>query len=160
MTLTNRERSLIKNSWTLIKAEAGISNQLIFYDSFFRLAPDAQKYFMKKNGERPDFKKLTKKFTYTMDFIITNLDNLEAIPREIEDLGSLHKRLKIDPEYYQLFNESILLLLDELLGNRSTQEVKGAWKKVLDHITTTMQEAPTKESNKLQFLLQKLFGNH
>lgn len=160
MNLSTHERSLIKNSWTLLKAEAGISNELVFYESFFRLAPDAQKYFKKKNGGEVDYKKLTRKFSYTMDFIINNINDLEKIPNQIADLGSIHNKLKIEREYYALFTESILVLIDELLGNRSTDELKGAWKKVLEYISERMQAAPIKEKNTLNRLLNKLFGNH
>ena len=160
MDLTSYERVLIKNSWTLLKAEAGISNHLIFYESFFKIAPEAKKFFVKKNGREMDFKKLTKKFTYTMDFLVNNVERYEEVSSEITDLGSLHKRLEIDPEYYILFNQSIIHLLDELLGPRATNELKIAWTKALKFIADEMQKAPIRETNHFQRLLNKLFGNH
>lgn len=160
MKLTDRERFLVKESWKILKNEAGISNELVFYGSFFKLAPDAKKYFMDKSGLEPNYKMLTKKFAYTMDFIMDNIDDLEKIPKEIEDLGSLHNRLKIEHQFYPLFNESILEILNELLGDRCTKELRQAWYKTLNYITERMQLAPIKESNAFQKLLYKLFGKH
>ncbi len=160
MNLSTRERNLIKSSWKLLKSEAGISNQLIFYEAFFKKAPDAYKYFKKKNGQEVDFKKLTRKFTYTMDFIVDKIDEIEHAQKEIMDLGSLHNKLKIDPKFYPLFNQALIELLDELLGSRSSEDLRIAWTKALSYITNQMQAALIKESNGFQKILNKLFGNH
>jgi len=155
---TEREKELVKNSWTLMMSEAGVSNQLLFYDTFFQTSPEAKKYFYNKNNTSIDFQKLTRKFHYTMDFIIENIGNLEKISEEIEDLGSIHKKLNIDSIYYSMFNDSIIRLLDEVLEDRCTDEIKEAWTKVLDFISSLMKNAPEKEENKLQNLLSRLFG--
>ncbi len=159
MMLTNQECNLIKKSWMFLEAKAGISNQLMFYESFFEVAPEARRYFESKKN-KIDFELLKSKFSDTMNFIVNNIENLNNISKEISELGSLHNQLKIEPHHYSLFNESVLTLLDKLLGDQSTNEVRAAWKRVLDFISQKMQEAPAKKRNRFNHLIRTLFGNN
>ncbi len=133
--------------------ERRIENPLIFYDAFFETAPDAKKYF-----PRDDFSKLGRKFNYTMDFIVSNCHQLDEIKDSIEDLGRIHVKLKIENEFYEKFNESLLVLVDKILGTQNSKEIETSWSKALTHIAGIMQNAPEKEENKFQQLLRKLFG--
>ena len=159
--ITDREKSLVKESWKLAMDEADISNQLLFYDAFFATSPEAkEKYFHKKNGKNVDFQKLSRKFHKTMDFIAENTDDLEKVSKVIMELGMTHNKLKIDPIYYSRFNDAIIKLLDEVLENRFTNEIEQSWRKVLDHISHGMKNAPEKKPSGFQSLLDNLFGKH
>lgn len=148
--LSAEEIACVQNSWDEIR-EFGVQNPLIFYDVFFKVAPQARKYF--KN----DLSLLSKKFTYTVDFVINNCGRLSEIKDEIEDLGRIHNDLSIDPSLYTIFNEAFIGLLDKLKRN-DIESSKQAWLKVLEHIGTIMQNAPAKKQNKFKALLKKLFG--
>lgn len=139
-----------------MKEEAGITNPLIFYEAFFKIAPEAQGFF-RKNG-REDFDKLGRKFSYTMDFIVGNIFRLEEVIDEIQDLGALHNKISIPHTYYPLFNRALLGLLDEVLGAKCTDEIKDAWLTALDFITEIMQGSSQKKENKFQQMLNKIFG--
>jgi len=160
IAISDREKALVKNSWKLMMAEAGVSNQLLFYDTFFQSSPEAKKYFHKKKHATVDFQKLSRKFHYTMDFIMENIDDLEKISQMIDELGSTHKKLEIDSMYYERFNGAIIQLLNEVLEERCTPEIELSWEKVLNHISDRMKVAPEKKVNNLQKLLNGLFGQH
>ncbi len=130
-----------------------IENPLFFYETFFEVAPEARKYFSHK-----DFSKLGKKFDFTMDFIVSNCHQLDEIRESIEDLGRIHIKLDIESKFYSKFNDSLLQLVNRILGTSHSKEIETAWSKALDHISVVMQNAPDKKQNKFQQLLKKLFG--
>lgn len=150
MVLSEREANLIKSSWKLME-QRRVENPLFFYESFFTVAPEARKYFPNK-----DFKKLGRKFDFTLDFIVSNCHQLEEIQETIEDLGRIHIKLKIEEKFYSKFNDSLLRLVSKMLDD--SKEVHNAWSKALNHISEVMQNAPDKKENKFQQLLRKVFG--
>lgn len=156
LKLSSRQRNLINSSWRFMQEQAGVANPLFFYEAFFKRVPEAQKFFLHKGRE--DFEKLGRKFKFTLDFIVDNIFRLEEKVEEMEGLGALHNRLNIPHDYYSLFNETLIGLLDEVLAERNTQEIKDAWKIALDYITCVMKSAPEKKVNKFQLMLKKVFG--
>ncbi len=150
--LTNREKNIINSSWRIMREE-GVANHMFFYEALFRFAPETKQYFRTN-----DFKQLSRKFDRTMTFLVDNIFRLEKITPEIEDLGSIHKKLDIDSKYYSLFNQALLSLLDDTLQEKNSDEIKIAWTKMLSYVTEIMKSAPIKKVNKLQQWLDSLFG--
>ena len=158
LNLTDRQKTIIASSWRIMKNEAGPANSLFFYDAFFKEAPEAKKYFMRKGDA--DFKVLQKKFDHTIGFITDNSHRLDKVTDAIKDLGTLHNRLKIDHKYYDLFNKAVLNLLDDVLKEKNTPEIREAWTIALEHIEGIMIQAPDRKENKFKALLDKLFGKN
>lgn len=142
---------LVRESWKKI-ADKGVMNTVNFYDSLFENTPSARGFFPE------DLSRLSEKFNYTIDFIVTNSDRLEEIKYPIEDLGRIHNKLKIDESYYPKLTEAIIHTLKKSMGEEYRSEMSQAWQNVIEYISAIMLAAPPKKENGFQKLLHKLFG--
>jgi hemoglobin-like flavoprotein len=142
--------NLIRGSWEKLSVEP--NKMMEFYDNLFEIAPDTRKLFP------DDVSKQSEKLAYTITFLVSNLERIEEIKESIEDLGRIHNKLNIKPEYYGFVVQALLKTMKDTLQEQYNLETEEAWKAALTYVAEVMINAPEKRENRLKRLINKLFG--
>lgn len=141
----------VRSSWEYM-IDDGPQKMLKFYDRLFDKAPHARSLFPK------DLTRQSEKLAYTVGFVVANIDRIDSIRESIEDLGRVHNKLKIKPEYYPLVAETLIEVIQDQMGNRYQPKIGESWKKALTAIAEIMINAPAKRKNRIRKLIGVLLG--
>ncbi len=151
MSFSTTDVRLIQESWGSIK-EFKVVNAIVFYENLFKISPSSRQLFPE------DLTKLNSKFTYTINFLVNNCDKLESIQESVEDLGRIHNKLNIPKEYYPIISDAIVKTIEKAMGENYSVQIGEAWERLINHMAEIMLNAPARNKNKFQRLLEKLFG--
>lgn len=78
--------------------------------------------------------------------IVSRLDRLEEISREIADMGRRHVAYGVKPSHYKLVGDALLWTLKHGLGKDWTPEVEAAWRECYTTLSKTMIAAAGEQS--------------
>ncbi|MEM7745209.1 MAG: globin domain-containing protein [Pseudomonadota bacterium] len=105
-----------------------------FYADLFRRDPRIKSLF------REDISAQGMKFMTVVGVIIDNLDDPERLDIEVGKLADGHAALGIRPEWYHTMQEALLDTFRYALGNRFTDEIHLAWRKIFEEICAKFDE--------------------
>jgi hemoglobin-like flavoprotein len=136
--MTEHEIELIKNSWKLLRKVDPVLIGDVFYSKLFVDLPQAQHLFKTPREEQ------SKKLIATLTVIISKLDHLEEITSDIEQLAIRHVNYGVKAEHYKSVGNALLWTLERGLGSDWTEELKQAWSKCYNVLSSTMINAAYK----------------
>ncbi|MBD2705864.1 hemoglobin [Spirosoma sp. BT702] len=132
--MTNQQTQLIKKTWRLLR---DVDPQLlgdVFYKRLFLKFPSIRSLF--KGPMEAQYVK----FVAMLSFIVSHIDQPDAIHSELVDLVKRHETYGVKPGHYQPVGEAMLWTLEQGLGNSWNQEVEAAWKACYDMLTHAILE--------------------
>ncbi len=139
----------ITSSWEVLSQEKDLIKN--FYKKLFEIAPQTKDYFP------DDLTKQSEKLAYTIGFVVGNLDRLEDIKDAVEDLGRIHRKLKIKDEEYGYVKEALLFTINDSIEGDNTVTIH-AWDSALTYISELMINAPETRKITKKSLFKRLFG--
>jgi hemoglobin-like flavoprotein len=105
-----------------------------FYARLFALAPETQALF----GDDSTILKL--KFMNTMTSIVGSVERPEMFSSILTHLGRRHRRFGVLSAHYTPVGTALLETLEDILEERFTPPVRGAWAALYAEIAARMQE--------------------
>lgn len=120
MRLDPSEVGLVKQTFAMVCCVVTNASKL-FYERLFELAPELRSQFP------GDLRSHGFKFMATLKFLVDGLENPAFTSSTSTSLGSPQALLGVDEEYYQVYGEALLWMLQRTLGRSFTSEVRSAW---------------------------------
>lgn len=130
MIFSNEEEALLKRSFGEISADPRRASQ-IFYKHLFQLAPETRELFLNDMDRQGD------KLIATLSAVILQINNLPGLKPVIEELGLRHVAYGVLPEYYPVTGAALFHMLESVLQESFSAEMKAAWEKayaIISHI--------------------------
>ena len=134
VTFSDSEQDLLKRSFAQIGAKPRQASE-IFYANLFRIAPDTRDLFVN------DMNRQGEKLIATLSSITLQIGNMERLRPAIEELGLRHVASGVLPEYYAATGTALFQMLEQVLGDDFSPEVRAVWEKAYAAITAIMVTA-------------------
>jgi hemoglobin-like flavoprotein len=112
--------SLVQQSWQLVKPVAKQAG-LNFYEKLFEAAPGVRHLFKENYEEQAD------KLMVMLGYVVSKLENPDAILSDIQKLGKSHQKYGAQPEHYAVVGQCLIATLQEGLADKWTDELQDAW---------------------------------
>ncbi len=105
---------------------------LVFYRRLFQLVPSVRPLF------RGDIEEQGRTLMRTLEFVLSGLDDPDALVSELEDLGARHVGYGAEPGHYPAVKRALIDTLAESLGTAFTPELAQAWDELLGFCADAM----------------------
>jgi len=106
----------------------------IFYEEFFRKAPQAKAHF-----ENVDMRRQALVLTMALPMIAHHqTSSSPAIGHYLRLLGSRHREWEIPPDLYPAWSEAMLAALEHMLGDAWDEELAVEWRAALQKASATL----------------------
>ena len=138
MRLEPAEIRIVKQTYAMVNCVVTTASKL-FYERLFELAPELRGLF------KGDLRSQGFKLMATLKFMVDALDNPVMMASLTQRLGQQHSMFGVTEEYYDVFGQALLWMLQQTLGRSFTPEVRDAWANAYTLWTDMMKEA-AKES--------------
>jgi nitric oxide dioxygenase len=132
--LSARQIGLVKASFELLLVE-GSPAIVRFYERLFDTAPQFRQLFSS------DVERQARKFLQSIKLIVSSLSSMERAAPVLNRLGSRHHGYGVEPGDYDVVGGVLVDTLQEVLGDKFTEEVKVAWIAAFGLISTAMISA-------------------
>ena len=130
--MTERQISLVKNSWKFFRGMDPKMVGDVFYSRLFQQMPAAKAMF--KNAMPAQYNKLVD----MLSMIVARLDRLEQVEEEIRQLAIRHIAYGVRPAHYKIVGDALLWTLEKGLGSDWDAEMAEAWKNCYGLLSATM----------------------
>lgn len=139
---TRRKVAKVKTELELVEESFAIlvpqGEELVsrFYEQLFERNPKLASLFDNVSvvGQQ-------KKLLASLVLLVQNLDKPEVLKDYLLGLGARHMHYGVSLEQYQMFTDSLLAVMSEMMGKKWTSQVNDAWQNTLNNVTTIMLEA-------------------
>jgi len=139
MQLTEKQIEIIRESHRRILPEVErVSSK--FYAGLFGRVPEVRGLFRDNVSEQG------MRFMSAIGVIVENLDNPEAMDREIEKIVAGHAAFNIKPSWFREMQESLIDTFAHALGAKFTNEVELAWRSAFQQICDKMEQKAKKRT--------------
>ena len=132
--MTAQQVELVQRSWRAV-APVGDTAAELFYGKLFSLDPGVRALF--KNDMRDQGRNLTA----MMSVAVHGLARPEKILYAVEQLGRRHAAYGVQPRHYESVATALLWMLEQVLGEAYTPEVREAWTQAYALLAKAMQDA-------------------
>lgn len=132
--MTPEQVDLVQRSWRSVLPVGDTAAEL-FYGKLFSLDPSIQKLF------RDDMREQGRNLTAMISVAVGSLSRPERIMLAVQQLGRRHAAYGVEPRHYELVGVALLWMLEQVLGEAFTPEVRQAWSDVYTLLANTMQDA-------------------
>lgn len=122
----------VRNSFQNVERQAHIA-ALIFYRRLFSLDPSLRLLFQHDIEAQAD--KLMAMLSQAIDL----LDQPARLNPLLRQLGHQHAGYGVETTHYDLVGQALLGMLEDVLGDAFTPEVRAAWTHLYTVLATTMQ---------------------
>jgi hemoglobin-like flavoprotein len=126
LMLTNHQRTLVRETWTLVVPIAPTAARL-FYGRLFEIAPSLRPLF-----RHAEMDVQGNKLMQVLGFAVAHLDKLDTLAPTVEALGRRHATYGVEDRDYAAVGDALIWTLQQGLGAAFTEEARAAW-------TTTFQ---------------------
>ncbi|MGE0724627.1 MAG: globin domain-containing protein [Alphaproteobacteria bacterium] len=133
--MTPHEISLIRESWTLLAADGLAPVVSGFYRSLFGQRPDLRLLFDVDMGGQAC------RFGEALNQAVRDLDRPEVLLPLVEALGRRHAGYRDSDQHYDAVGEALLDSFAERLGPAFTPDVRAAWTRAYQTLSTVMRRA-------------------
>lgn len=147
MIINESQIQLIAYSWEVLCEYPQSMN--VFYDHLFEIAPETIHFFPDDISHQSD------KLAHTMNFIVSNLEQLDNISDTIKDLGRFHNKIEIEPKHYIHLRVALIKTIKDNMGIKYHEEIGEAWDSVLYQLSQLMLKAGPKKKRKFISLLRR-----
>lgn len=106
----------------------------IFYPEFFEAYPHLRSYFADVNMKRQSVL-LTNALTVIRQFYVSSYP---AVEQYLRYLGSKHHDLKVPPDSYDLWKQTMLVTLERFHGADWSAELAGEWQRAIEQAAAVM----------------------
>lgn len=130
MQLDNKTIEIVKSTVPILRAR-GEEITKAFYADMFERYPSVKGMFdmeKQKNGKQP------KALALAILNAAENIENLEAIRKQITNIGNVHVKLNVKPKHYPIVGECLLKALTTVLKDAATPDILEAWGKAYNAI--------------------------
>ena len=150
--LTKEDANNIVNSWESLAGKE-LQTMNSFYNALFKMAPEIRFYFPEEMGQ------LSKKLQMTLDIVIDNIHNVEALIPELHRLGRFHKnKIGVESGDYPYVIKALVFTIKKAMGDDYRDEIGASWKKMLVFISRHMIAAPPRSENSVVKFFKKVFS--
>jgi hemoglobin-like flavoprotein len=132
--MTAEQVDLVQRSWRSVLPVGGTAAEL-FYGKLFSLDPSLQSLF------KGDIREQGRNLTAMISIAVGALSKPERIMLAVQQLGHRHAAYGVEQRHYELVGVALLWMLDQVLGEAFTPDVRDAWWQVYSLLATTMQDA-------------------
>lgn len=122
----------VRDSFQSVERQAHIA-ALIFYRRLFSLDPSLRRLF------RHDIEAQADKLMAMLGQAIDLLDQPARLDPLLRHLGHQHAGYGVEATHYDLVGQALLGMLEDVLGEAFTLEVRSAWTHLYTVMATTMQ---------------------
>ena len=134
--MTEEQIILVKNSWkTFRRIDAAVVGDL-FYSKLFIDNPRLEEMF-------PSVEQQHRKLVEMLSYIVSRLDQPEAMTEDIKALAIRHEGYGVKREHYKLVGDALLWTIERGMGSDWNNKIKDAWKACYNMIAETMIAATT-----------------
>lgn len=112
---------IVKRTWRKLMMVDPILVADLFYTKLFTEYPKIRGLFPR------DMTAQNKKLTDMLTYIITSIDHVESLQKEITDMAERHVGYKVKTEHYQWVGQALIWTLEKGLAGEWNEEVKAAW---------------------------------
>lgn len=135
-----RSEQHIRDSWEMLRP---VSDSVVtaFYARLFESNPALEKLFAET-----DMLEQRRKFTAMMAEIVRAIDRPEILVGEIADSGRRHLQYGVQDRDYEDVGAALLWAIDQSLGDRSSPEIRAAWREAYDLLAAVMRRAARQTS--------------
>ena len=132
--MTPEQVDLVQRSWRSVLPVGGTAAEL-FYGKLFSLDPSIENLF------KDDMREQGRNLTAMISVAVGSLSRPERIMLAVQQLGRRHAVYGVEQRHYELVGVALLWMLDQVLGEAFTPEVREAWTEVYALLSNTMQGA-------------------
>jgi len=118
--MTTHQITIVKESFEKLKPIAQQAGEL-FYKNLFAAAPEARHMF------KGDINQQAGKLMYTLSYVVSHLHKLDTIISDVQKLAVRHNQYGAQPAHYDLVGSTLLVTLEQGLGEGWNEELKEAW---------------------------------
>ena len=129
--VTARDIMLVRSSFALVVPIQDVAAGL-FYDRLFTRAPELRSLFS------TDLSEQKRKLMAVLSTCIGKLNDLAALGPVLRGLGARHVTYGTRPEHYAVVGDALLWTLEQGLGEAFTPEIRRAWTRIYELLSTTM----------------------
>ncbi|XP_006822018.1 neuroglobin-like [Saccoglossus kowalevskii] len=146
--LDDRQKRIVRKTWRPLANDMTENGQKIFIN-IFESHPEIKYMFPTRDIEgrdnlsaNPHFRMHSSRFMQSVGAAIDNLNDLDnALRPLLVKLAKTHVRFKgFKPDYFDAFEEAMLSVWQEELGQRFTTEVEESWKLLFFYIKDCLKE--------------------
>lgn len=143
MSLSDHEKQLVVRSWRLVEPVVETMTEL-FYGHLFKIDPSLREMFPK------DMSSQRRKIAASLAFVVLSLDwatsDYQKMISQDNDLfmviialGRRHRRIyHVKDSQYPLVGTALIWALEHALGPAFTPEVRSAWEKIYQLLSSAM----------------------
>ncbi len=150
MIINESQIQLIAYSWEVLCESPQSMNG--FYDHLFELAPETIHFFPDDITQQSD------KLAHTMNFIVSNLEQLDHILDTIEDLGRFHNKIEIEPKHYIHLRTALIKTIKDSMGISYHEGIGEAWDNVLYQLSQLMLKAGPRKKRKFLGIIPRVLN--
>lgn len=132
--MTPQQVDLVQRSWRAVLPVGDTAAEL-FYGKLFSLDPSLQSLF------RDDLREQGRNLTAMISVAVGSLSRPEKIMRAVQQLGRRHAAYGVEARHYELVRVALLWMLEHVLGEAFTPQVREAWTELYGLLAATMQDA-------------------
>ena len=132
--MTPEQVDLVQRSWRSVLPVGGTAAEL-FYGKLFSLDPSIQHLF------KDDMREQGRNLTAMISVAVGALSKPQRITLAVQQLGRRHAGYGVEQRHYELVGAALLWMLDQVLGEAFTPQVREAWSEVYTLLSNTMQDA-------------------
>ncbi|KAH7537034.1 hypothetical protein FEM48_Zijuj03G0049500 [Ziziphus jujuba var. spinosa] len=153
MVFTEKQETLVKDSWELLKLDIP-QHSLRFFSLILEIAPAAKNMFsfLRDSDEFPQNNpKLkahaVKVFKMTCESAIQLREKGEVVVPEtsLKHLGSVHLKNGVIPLHFEVVKEALLRTIKEASGEKWSDEIGCAWGEAYDQLASAIKDEIAKE---------------
>jgi len=133
--MTEKQITLIKNSWKLLRKIDPVLIGDVFYSKLFIDLPQVAHLFKTPRPQQSE------KLIAMISLIVRRLHNLDELNKEIEELAVRHVSYGAKPEHYAAIGKALLWTLERGLGYDWNKELEQAWQACYAMLSATMIKA-------------------
>lgn len=129
--LTEKTKSIIKSTTPLFR-ERGEEITSKMYTLLFAEHPEVKELFAQAPSGQP------KILASAIMSYCNNIDNLEAVEKDIDQIARRHVFRHVQPEHYPFVGAALIQAMKETLGDVATDEVIAAWQEVYTSLANVL----------------------
>jgi len=119
--MQEQQIELVKKTWMVFQKIDPVLVGDVFYEKLFADHPSFRKMFTNSRDIQ------SKKVIDMLDFIVSRIDTIEELTKELRNLAARHTAYGVKPEYYRPVGIALLWMLQQGLGSDWSKETEDAW---------------------------------
>jgi hemoglobin-like flavoprotein len=132
--MTPKQVDLVQRSWRAV-APVGDTAAELFYGKLFSLDPNLRGLF------RNDLRDQGRSLTAMISVAVHGLARPERILYAVQQLGRRHAAYGVQRPHYETVALALLWMLEQVLGEAYTPEVREAWTETYNLLAKAMRDA-------------------